>query len=77
MASFRESVEALKEAGLVSSCVDNQLNGSISISKTNLNNSSNKCGRALPQEDINSNAETLTVCKKKAGVFSSENYVRI
>ena len=85
MTSFRESVETLKEAGLPSSeileimsdSVDSQLSGSISIAKTNLNNSSNKSGLALLQQDNNSNTKILTVPKKKSGGFSSEKYVRI
>lgn len=85
MASFRDSVEALKETGLSSSEIietvcdraGSQLNGSISIPKTNLNNPSNKNGRALLQENSNSNVETPTFRKRKAGAFSSEKYVWI
>lgn len=57
---------------VMSDSVGGQMNGSLSILKTNSNKSSNKSGRDLPQEDININVETLTVCKRKAGAFSSD-----
>ena len=47
---------------VMSDSVGGQMNGSLSILKTNSNKSSNKSGRELPQEDININVETLTVC---------------
>ena len=73
--SFRESVEALKETWLadsailkiMSNSIDNQLNGSRSIPKTNLNNPSNKAERALLQEDSNNNVQTPTVIKRRGG----------
>ena len=78
MASFRESVEALKEAGLadleileiMSDSVDGQTNETLSIFKTISN--INKSGHELPRKDVNINAETPSVRKRKAGVFNSE-----
>ena len=72
MAYFRESVEVLKEAGfaeseiidIMSDSVDRQMNGPLSILKTNSNNFSNKSGHNLPNEDININVVTSTVCKR-------------
>ena len=51
----------------MSNSVDNQLNGSRSIPKTNLNNPSNKAERALLQEDSNNNVQTPTVIKRRGG----------
>ena len=51
----------------MSNSVDNQLNGSRSIPKTNLNNRSNKAERALLQEDSNNNVQTPTVIKRRGG----------
>ena len=69
MANFRESVEVLKEAGfaeseIMSDSVDRQMNGPLSILKTNSNNFSNKSGHNLPNEDININVVTPTVRKR-------------
>ena len=66
MASFRESVRSLKEAGLadseilkiISDSVDGQLNGSLSIPKPMSNISLNVSGHELPKEDIKINVET-------------------
>lgn len=51
----------------MSNSIDNQLNGSRSIPKTNLNNPSNKAERALLQEDSNNNVQTPTVIKRRRG----------
>ena len=51
----------------MSNSVDNQLNGSRSIPKTNLNNRSNKAERALLQEDSNNNVQTPTGIKRRGG----------
>ena len=77
MASFRESIKALKEAGLADSeileiiadSVDRQKNWSLSITKTlaNRNNSRHE----LPTKDNKINAETPSVRKRKAGTFST------
>ena len=64
----------------MSNSVDNQLNGSRSIPKTNLNNPSNKAERALLQEDSNNNVQTLTVIKRRGGgggTFSLDKKIRI
>ena len=60
MASFRESVKALKEAGLVdleileimSDSVDRKTNRLLSIPKTNSNNSLNISGRDVTSRRI-------------------------
>ena len=73
MASFRERIDALKEAGLadlkileiMTDSVDGQPN-----TKTSLNN--NKSGHELPKIDKNINAETPSVRKRRAGAFSAE-----
>ena len=77
MTSFRESIDALKEAGLVDSeileiisdSVDGQTN-----SKKSLN--SNKSVHEIPKIDKNINAETPSVRKRKAGVFSAEKKLK-
>ena len=78
MASFRESIEALKEAGLANSetleimsdSVSEQMNGSLSNPKTKSNDSLNKSGHKIPKEDRNINAGTFTNRKRKAGSFN-------
>ena len=78
MASFRESIKALKEAGLANSetleimsdSVSEQMNGSLSNPKTKSNNSLNKSGHEIPKEDRNINAVTFNNRKKKAGAFN-------
>ena len=75
MASFRESIEALKEAGLADSEIlgimsnsgDGQKNGSLSIPKILSNR--NKSGHELPTNDNKINAETPLVRKRKASAF--------
>ena len=82
MASFRESVEALKEAGLahleiseiMSDPVDGPMNGTLSIPKAISN--INKSGHEIPKEDVNINVETPSVRKRKVGTFSSEKHPR-
>lgn len=62
----------------MSNSIDNQLNGSRSIPKTNLNNRSNKAERALLQEDSNNNVQTPTVIKRRGGgTFSLDKKIRI
>ena len=63
----------------MSNSIDNQLNGSRSIPKTNLNNPSNKAERALLQEDSNNNVQTPTVIKRRGGggTFSLDKKIRI
>ena len=66
MASFRESIDALKEAGLADleileimfNSVDRQINITAS-------SNTNKSGRELPENDSNINAETPSVRKKE------------
>ena len=78
MASFRESIEALKEAGLANSeileimsdSVNEQMNRSLSNPKTKSNNSLNKSGHEIPKEDRNINAWTFTNRNRKAGAFN-------
>lgn len=62
----------------MSNSIDNQLNGSRSIPKTNLNNPSNKAERALLQEDSNNNVQTPTVIKRRGeGTLSLDKKIRI
>ena len=85
MPSFRESIEALKEAGLsdseildiMSDSVSQQMNGFRSIPKTISNNSYNKSGHEIPKEDRNSNAEVFAVRKRKGCAFSSEKSLKL
>ena len=82
MASFRESVEALKEAGLadseileiMSESVDGKLRGSFSIPKNDANNY--KSGHEHPEETKTTNAETPSVRKEKVGAFNGEKHSR-
>ena len=75
MANFRESINALKEAGLadseileiMSDSVDGQMNTK-TLAKTK------KSGNELPTKDSNINAETLSVRKRKTGAFSAEKH---
>ena len=82
MASFRESVEALKEAGLadseileiMSESVDGKLHRSFSIPKNDANNY--KSGHEHPEETKTTNAETPSVSRKKVGAFNGEKHSR-
>ena len=82
MGSFRESVEALKEAGLadseileiMSESVDGKLHGSFSIPKNDANNY--KSGHEHPEETKTTNAETPSVSKKEVGAFNGEKHSR-
>ena len=82
MASFRESVEALKEAGLadseileiMSESVDGKLRGSFSIPKNDANNYIS--GHEHPEETKTTNAETPSVSKMKVGAFNGEKHSR-
>lgn len=82
MASFQESVKALKEAGLahleifeiMSDSVDGPMNGTLSIPKAISN--INKFGHEIPKEDVNINVETPSVRKRKVATFSSEKHPR-
>ena len=69
MASYRESVDSLKEAGLADSEILEIMSESVD-GENFIKNS----GHELQTNDINLNAETLSVRKRKATTFSTEKH---
>ena len=67
MASFRESINALKEAGLADSEILEIMSDSVDGQRNTKNS-----GHELPTNDSNINAETPSVRKRKAGASSAE-----
>ena len=74
MANFRESIDALKEAGLVDSEILEIISESVDGQTLTKNSSFIKeSGHELPTKNNDATAETPSVCKSKADTLSTEN----
>ena len=77
MANFRESIDALKEAGLADSEILEIMSESVDrqiIAKNLLNNK--ESDHELPQNISDTNAETPSLRKRKACVLSAEKHTK-
>ena len=74
MANFRESIDALKEAGLADSEILEIMSESVDGQMLTKNSSFIKeSGHELPTKNNDATAETPSVCKSKADTLSTEN----
>ena len=73
MASFRESIDALKEAGLADSEILEIMSESVDGQMiTKKSSSSNESGQELPSKNNDTTNETASVRKRKAYALSTE-----
>ena len=81
MASFRESIDALKEAGLADSeileIMSESVDGQILIQKPSLNKVSGQELQELPTKNSNTTNDTPSVRKRKADTLSTEKQSKI
>ena len=81
MASFRESIDALKEAGLADSeileIMSESVDGQILTKKPSLNKVSGQELQELPTKNNNTTNDTPSVRKRKADTLSTEKQSKI
>ena len=76
MVSFRESIDALKEAGLANSeileIMSKSVDGQMLIKKSSLNKVSGQKLQELPSKNNNTTIDTPSVQKRRADALSTE-----